>query len=200
MQLPQKVQEILEKMYQKFGWMNFEGIEMRRKWTRMTAEQLVYTFGKGSGWGHKASTETSPPSKDAIAQQQKDGKLFGWDIINGTDLSLIKEGMFYDITGQYFIEVPAVDHLDSGSSPQPPAPVPAPPAECQCEDALRRMASAIDALSVRLSELQSGVGVSVAVLERHLAGIKEDVNKKRTVTGKVDAKFLRGGDVNAVVE
>lgn len=194
--LPQKVQEILEKMYEKFGHMNFEGVEMRRKWTRMVTEQLVYTFGKGSGWGHKSSSPTNPPSKDAIAQQQKDGKLFGWDIINGTDLTLIKEGIFHDITGQHFIEVEAVDHLNSGGEPPAPPPLPQPPTECQCKDAIGRVASAVDALSVRLSELLTRVEFVVTRID----AVQTDVNKPRNVKGKVRAKFFSGGDVDAVVE
>lgn len=196
MTLPQKVQEILEKMYEKFGHMNFQGEEMRRQWTRRVAEQLVYTFGKGSGWGHKAADPGRPPSKDAIAQQQKDGRLFGWDIINGSDLSLIKEGLFHDITGQHFIEVEAVNYLDNGSDPAPPPQVPQPPTECQCKDAIGRVEAAIANVSVRLSELLTRVEFVVTRID----AVQLDVNKTRTVKGKVNAKFLKGGDVDATVE
>jgi hypothetical protein len=133
MTLPANIQKILIAMYEKYGFMNYQGDDQRRAWTRMVCEQLVYTFGVGSGWGHKASAEGNPPSKDAIAQEQKNGVLYGWDIIQGGSLTLIPEGIFHDITGQHFIRVNPVDHLGQPApSPNPPTE----PVECGCKDEL----------------------------------------------------------------
>lgn len=192
MTLPLDVQKVVAQMYEKFGSMNHQGDEMRRKWTRMVCEQLVYTFGVGSGWGHKASSPTNPPSKDGIAQQQGDGKLFGWDIIAGGTFELIKEGLFHDITGQHFIQVPPVNHLTGAEPPAPPAP----PSGCKCQDELGRVVGELKRMQAILTEQT----VAFGMLARTVAELEGKVDAPRKVVGKVNARFLSGGSIEAEIK
>lgn len=201
MKIPEDVQKVIVQMYNKFGSLNHQGDDMRRKWTRMTAEQLVYTFGEGSGWGHKASSETNPPSKDAIAQKQPDGRLFGWDVIKGGTFELIKEGMFHDITGQHFIKVPPVDHLKGGTAPTPEPP----PAttECGCKDDLRGMAEELKRVRAILVEQSTLLALTKLQIEDtglKVRDLQTVVEAPRRITGRVNARFFSGGDIDAEVK
>lgn len=193
MTLPVSVQKVLIAMYEKYGFMNHQGEERRREWTRMVCEQLVYTFGVGSGWGHKASSPTNPPSKDAIAQEQKNGVLYGWDIVAGGSFDLIPEGIFHDITGQYFIRVSPVNHL-AGEMPSPTPP--AEPVGCQCKDDIGRVATEF----ARITSILVDQTVAISQLAKNMAQLEAAVKAPRSVTGKVNARFLSGGTIDAEVK
>lgn len=202
MEIPLEAQKVILQMYNKFGYMNHEGDDMRRKWTRMVCEQLVYTFGVGSGWGHKASSPTNPPSKDGIAQQQGDGRLFGWDIIRGGSFELIKEGLFHDITGQHFIPVPPVDHLQGGTPPPSPQPPPQ-TGECGCADDLRGVAEELKRVRSALVAQTTLLGLTKLEIEdvgKKVRDLQTVVEAPKTISGKVNARFLSGGTIDGKVE
>jgi hypothetical protein len=189
MTLPGSVQKVLIQMYEKFGQLNHGSDDDRRKWTRMTCEQLVYTFGEGSGWGHKASGPNNPPSKDGIARKTSDG-FFGWDVINGATRELIPEGQFHDLTGQYFIKVPPVDHL-AGATPNPEPPQI--PTDCQCKDSIGKLESEIG----RLGQIVAAQTEAFAQLAKQMAQVEATVSRPKQIVGRVNAKFFSGGSITA---
>lgn len=191
MTLPGSVQKVLIAMYEKFGQMNHGSDDDRRKWTRMTCEQLVYTFGVGSGWGHKASGPNNPPSKDAIARKTTDG-FFGWDVINGATRELIPGGQFHDLTGQHFIPVPPVDHL-AGATPVPNPEPPADPIDCQCKDELGKLGVEL----ARLGSLITSQTEAVVQLAQKVAVLAGAVSRPKQIVGRVNAKFFSGGSITA---
>jgi hypothetical protein len=99
--------------------------EDRRFWTRRCAEQFHFSF-PGEGWGHKsAHAARVPTSTDSIARQVG-SELYSYDLIRagGDDTQAINLRPSPDhITGQYFIEVDAKDHLAGFGG----GPVEAPP-------------------------------------------------------------------------
>jgi hypothetical protein len=111
--------------------------EQRRQLTRMICEQARFEFG--DSWGHKSADRTRPPSKDALAQKQPDGRLFAWDLFDGSTRAPMRNPESMDITGQHFIEVPPVAHL--------PAPEPAP-------------VTVPGDLEIRLSELSEAIAAA----------------------------------------
>lgn len=107
-ELPSHIYNIAIHMEDRFGYLNFGSDDDRRQWTRMVAEQAVYEF-PNEGWGHKSSTPSHPPSKDAIARRT--GNLIeAWDIVNGSTRRVTR-GVYHNISNQHFIEVPPVNHL-----------------------------------------------------------------------------------------
>ncbi len=97
-----------------------------RDWTRMTIEQLKFSF-PGGGWCWKSSTPNNPPSKDAIARQVA-GRFECWDVlqaagVNGPRVLANYPPSYHDIAGQHPIPVNAQDHLgdDPPDPPEPPS-------------------------------------------------------------------------------
>jgi hypothetical protein len=119
MQLPDRAKAIVVTLYNQNVDLARGDDEQRRRLARKIAEQC--RFELGPTWGHKSADPTRPPSKDAIAQQQPDGRLIGWDLFNGSTREPFPEPESMDLTGQHFIDVsPGVNHL--GPVPPPPPP------------------------------------------------------------------------------
>jgi hypothetical protein len=89
-----------------------------RMWMRQLAEQMAHTF-PAEGWGCKSADRTRPQSPNVLARETN-GRLFGYNLLPGTDAVLVVQAAPMDITGQVFIPVTPSDHLGG--------PVPAPEA------------------------------------------------------------------------
>jgi hypothetical protein len=105
-----------------------------REWTVMFAQQVAHDF-PGKGYGVKRAGDGRPISKDSLAQVQKKGVLFAWDLLLGAGTghpTIPEEPEFHDLTGtgQQFVAVEPVDYL-GGSQPEPgptpPQPIPPTP-------------------------------------------------------------------------
>lgn len=96
-----------------------------RVWTKGLAEQMVYETGDTT-IGVKNAGGGRPQSKDSIAQQTNN-RLINYDLLTGVGTakpSLVPDPQGEDITGQTFMPVVGVNHLDV---PEPkPEPVPDP--------------------------------------------------------------------------
>jgi hypothetical protein len=112
MKLPDSVQRIVNDLYERHKDLARGPDEERRKLARMIAEQTHHDDPQPAGarWGHKASSPTNPPSKDAIAKEHL-GRLLAWDLFNGASREPNDHPDSIDITGQHFIAVAPVDHL-----------------------------------------------------------------------------------------
>ena len=130
--LPPRVQQIVRALHERHRALSAGTDDQRRQLARMIAEQA--RFELGPTWGSKRADAGRPPSKDAVAQRQPDGKLLGWDLFNGATREPHANPSSIDISGQVFIDVsPGVDHLgavfaDLPSEPPPPPPPPPPSA------------------------------------------------------------------------
>lgn len=88
-----------------------------RAWCRALAETI--SFFHGDDWGHKSTSSSSPASKDVIAWRQG-SQLHGYDVLTAAGSgapSLSNPPGWIDITGQFFIDVPAVNHFTGSSTP-----------------------------------------------------------------------------------
>jgi hypothetical protein len=70
---------IVEQMHAKFARTQPATEDGAREWTRMTVEQLAFSFPAG-GWCWKSASRDRPPSKDCIARRI-DGRFEGWDVL-----------------------------------------------------------------------------------------------------------------------
>jgi hypothetical protein len=150
--LPQRVDTIVQALYERHTALSHGDDNQRRALTKMVAEQ-VFCELRG-GWGWKSASPTRPPSKDAIALKDVTG-FHGWDLFNGSTRKPIKGGLYHDLnhgTPQHFIAVSAVDHLGTGctgpGTPPPPPPDPdpePPPTEDPTRDAILAELRAINA-------------------------------------------------------
>ena len=149
MRLPDRVQDITVELYNRHLALAHGDDDQRRQLARMIAEQARYELGPS--WGHKRADPGRPPSKDAIAQQQPDGKLFAWDLFNGATREPNADPESIDITGQTFIVVPPVNHLGL-EAPVDPEPGPTPEPEPHvCPDAQMFAAALGELASLRAS-------------------------------------------------
>ena len=126
--LPARVQQIVRALHDRHRALSEGTDDQRRQLARMIAEQA--RFELGPTWGGKRADAGRPPSKDAVAQRQPDGKLFGWDLFNGATGAPHANPNSIDISKQVFIDVsPGVDHLGGAVEPpsKPPSEPPAPP-------------------------------------------------------------------------
>jgi hypothetical protein len=117
MKLPQRATDVIRELYERNKPLAQGDDNQRRALTKIIAEQIC--FDLGPTWGTKRADSGRPPSKDAIAQKQPDGKLFSWDWQNGATREPIDDPDHVDITGQVFIEVAPVAHLDGQTGPPP---------------------------------------------------------------------------------
>lgn len=164
---PVRAQAIVDALYEREQALAHSPNEDdRRALTRRMAEQVRHELGET--WGTKASSPMNPPSKDALAQKQPDGKLFAWDWQNGATRLPQRPPLFYDITGQHFIAVNPVNHL--AAVPRPvPTPEPSPPAPDltvmlqQIRDLLGSVARQVEetrtSLEQRTDRMQAGLEV-----------------------------------------
>jgi hypothetical protein len=105
--------------------------EARRLLHRWGAETMVARLGD-SRWGVKARSAHDPQGKDAIAYQHEPappgastgGRFDVWDVQNGETRALVVRAgdppNHLAIHDQWFIVVPAVDHLVGVPTPPPP--------------------------------------------------------------------------------
>lgn len=106
--LPQRIIDILFGIQKLTGVTSDSDDGFRRDSTRKVAEQICFEFGPT--WGHKQADAGRPPSADVFAQQQPDGSLYGWDWQSSGGVR--NPPTFYNITGQVFIPVSPVNHLN----------------------------------------------------------------------------------------
>lgn len=115
MQLNQRQVDIINELYRQNIGLAKGDDDQRRLLTRMIAEQFCFEFG--ADWGTKASSPNNPQSKDAIVFRGIG--LSKWDWQNGAtrepQVHAGQEGE--DITGQFFIAVPPVNHLGAVNNP-----------------------------------------------------------------------------------
>ena len=79
MDFPRPEWNIVEQMHAKFARNLPTTEDGAREWTRMTIEQLAFSFPAG-GWCWKSASRDRPPSKDCIARRI-DGRFEGWDVL-----------------------------------------------------------------------------------------------------------------------
>jgi hypothetical protein len=111
-----------------------------RTWTLGLAEQIRFdlaqqpqTAADSEHWGCKNAGGGRPRSKDSIANNGP--RLINYDMLTGVGTGhprFIDNPGGEDITGQVFMPVGVIDHLNTAPTPvpvppAPPAPVPAPP-------------------------------------------------------------------------
>lgn len=87
-----------------------------RQWTYGLAEQVAFSH-PGEGWGTKRATAGRPISKDTITQKVGDA-LTSYDIVSGAGTAsptLHINATAIDTTGQVFVDVTPVDHINSAS-------------------------------------------------------------------------------------
>lgn len=152
--LPPRAVAIVRLLYDRHPALSTGTEDQRRALAKLIAEQVRFEFG--SAWGWKRADPGRPPSKDAIAQQQPDGRLWAWDLFLGTTGAPHPTPIWIDITGQVFIPVDPVDHLATGGGSgggAPPVPPTPPPSSVDLGPILQRLAE----LEVRLAEAEGTV-------------------------------------------
>jgi hypothetical protein len=100
----------------KFGLPD-HGDDHAREWTKQLAEQFAFSF-PGEGWGTKRASHSRPPSTDVICRPEN-GILIGYDTVIDAGISsaqLNPHPHGEDLTGQVFISVSPIDHLQDGSA------------------------------------------------------------------------------------
>jgi hypothetical protein len=147
MRLPIEAQSVIRSMFDRFapaplerdtatdkkGDIVWGGDENRRIFTRRVAEQMLYSFpppAVGAVWGCKKAgglSSTRPQSKDTLALRYDDGRMLGWDFINGSHgTPQFGESMDLKEGEHTFIRVTPINHL-SRTEPSPgPTPTPGP--------------------------------------------------------------------------
>lgn len=100
--------------------------EQVRQWTKGAIEQVVFEHPT-DGFGWKRADGGRPPSKDGMANMKMDaGRLLNFDLVtgagtgNGSFVGASSNGE--DITGQVFMPLDGVDHLNGDRIPVPPVP------------------------------------------------------------------------------
>ena len=121
----------------------------RRALTLLIAQQAAHDLGMQ--WGTKSAGNGRPASKDAIAFQAPDGRLYSWDWQNGDTRNVSSGRDLEDITGQVFLPVTPQDHLRG--VPATGGPVAPPPAVEPAPDLL----GAIRALAEEIRQLRGTV-------------------------------------------
>jgi hypothetical protein len=163
MNLPPGVLDVVKKMAPWLPSAEQWSDTTRRVWCRKVAEQVTFNFGPR--WGGKSASPTRPFSKDAIAYQADNGRLWGFDLVNGTTHKVNDPCVGIDITGQFFIPVVGVNHLGA-APPAPPAPEPPPVVVPATENAaiLANILSALDEQGKRVAALEQRLASAVSRL------------------------------------
>lgn len=168
MQFPQRGIDIIEGILARKDNLSLsQGTEDdRRVVTRRIAEQLCYELN--SRWGTKRADSSRPPSKDALAFLSVDGRLLSWDWQNGeTKQRQVQAGQeAEDITGQVFISVSPVNHLESAPPAIPTEDEDNPPVLIDFEEEVR-------ALRERMVDLLASTGILKQDVDRLINGINE---------------------------
>lgn len=185
MQLHPRIDEIVRALYSRYRALAHGDDDQRRQLQKMIVEQVVFEFPNGE-FGWKSASPDRPPSKDAIAQKQPDGRIFAWDLFNGTTREPIPGGLWHDITTQHFIPLEGVNHLRVGDAPDAPA---LPDLDDEdLDDALVPVMSELDALHQKLDALSSHL---TAISQKQL----EQDAKLDAIVDKLAAGFA--GEVRA---
>jgi hypothetical protein len=179
MQLHPRVDEITAALYKRHTHLAKGTDDQRRELTKMIAEQVVFEFPNAE-FGWKSAEKGRPPSKDAIAQKQPTGRIFAWDLFNGTTREPIPGGLWHDITTQHFIEVEPVDHLGVRDEDVHDGPI-EDIDEDDLEDELVPVMSALDELHQKADALSS-----------HLTAISRKQNDQDAKLDAILAKLEKG--------
>jgi hypothetical protein len=98
----------------------------QRQLAKMVAEQVVFSTGD-TNWGVKSAAPGRPQGPSQIAYNSTSGQLLCWRWLDGPNAGkpngVLDSPIFLDITGQNFIPVGPVNHLQA---PTPDAPIPPP--------------------------------------------------------------------------
>ena len=115
-------QDLLERYHQAYGLPALDGTAARA-WTWALAEQFAFSC-PGEGWGTKQADPGRPQSTDCICTQSP---FLGYDVIvsqGAPDQKLAYMPEAMDLTGQIYLAVSPVDHLDGSSAPGGTYPYP----------------------------------------------------------------------------
>jgi len=108
MKWPSRVQEIVSEIARRNSSLLIPDEESRRKLTLMFAQQC--RFELGSNWGTKRADSGRPLSKDTICTRNP---FIGWDTqIGGSVITVAEFPDSVDLTGQVFVEVEPINHLE----------------------------------------------------------------------------------------
>lgn len=129
-----------------------------REWTHMLCQQMKFSF-PGVGWGHKRQAQNHPHSSDCIAMQTP---FIGWDVVSNSgtaNATLSLDGEAYDLTGQVFEPVEAVNHLGTQPpDPEPPQP-PDPEPDACCQEMLAELKKHTILLAAIANNLTAGIKI-----------------------------------------
>lgn len=142
---PEQV-SVCQRMFEKFAGGPLLDDDKKRAWTKLTAEQFCFLYG--IHWGTKKSGPYNPQSTDVIAYDDN-GRLIGWDIINGNS-GLLQFNESEDMTGQIFIPVTGTNHL---GEPNPGPEQPPPPDNS--DEVLIQLAQLRDQLAQGFNSIES---------------------------------------------
>jgi len=109
-------QACLDQYAAAFGLPALDG-ESARTWTRMLAEQFLFTFPKEQ-WGTKRADSARPPSTDVICTKKP---FYGYDVLisqGAPGQALAHHPEAINLEGQIYIAVEPVDHLTAGAPGQ----------------------------------------------------------------------------------
>lgn len=125
---------------------------------QQTAEQFAFSF-PNEGWGRKRADGSRPVSSDVLARTVA-GTLYGYKVLprsNGMPAE-------WNITGQVFVPVPAVNHLGETEVPVPPPPTPAPvPPPVPTPAPVPTPNPCLD-VAVELAKIEAAIGALVTVV------------------------------------
>lgn len=127
MNLPSRIVEIVNTLYERNIPLAQGSDDQRRILTRWIAEQCCFEFN--NDWGTKAQSVNHPQSKDAIAFRLISGAMDVWDWQNGStrqpQVTPNQPPNYPNLFGQFFIQVLPIDHI--GVIVAPPVPPTNPP-------------------------------------------------------------------------
>lgn len=101
--MPETIRQSIKMLAAKYPGLLNGNEDERRQLMGIIAAQAAWCCGPS--WGWKRADNGRPLSKDAIAQQQPDGKLYAWDCFTGAIPRQFAGHEAIDITGQVFVPV-----------------------------------------------------------------------------------------------
>lgn len=193
MKWPERVQAIVVSLTH--GISHGADDEVRRGATLKIAQQC--RFELGPRWGHKRADPGRPPSADVFAY--KDEAIFvGWDWSVPSGVANFPESI--DLSGQVFIEVEPVNHLNIETGPVTP---PGDTNDDTILDALaelKKTLSAVQAELARLDILTSNLEIDRLAHIRDIQEIKAELAKPLRVEGKTNNRVYHDHVVNLEVK
>lgn len=173
MKWPERVQLIVEQMISaNKALANSTEDNNRRLLTLMIAEQVCFEFG--ISWGTKRADPGRPPSKDSLTfNDPVTSRLWNFDYQNGSTRAANIFPEAEDITGQIFIRVNPVDHLETGTGtttpppPSTPTPVPTGPGTGLATRAdIDKLFERLDNIQAAVAALAQAVGLLNTIMEQ----------------------------------